>query len=85
MTPEEWSYHEASYRLDPWGDDWERSSMVATQIVNAIRGVMSGLAGKPLEDKNVMPHDALVPFRELRDMQKERLAATVAAYQRENG
>lgn len=51
----------AYYYRKPWGDDWEQASLVATQIINAIQSVATGMSGKRAKEKDMLKHDAFVP------------------------
>lgn len=52
-----WAY----YQIQPWGDDWERSSMIAAQISNCILAIGAAFGGK--KDQELLEIDALVPWR----------------------
>lgn len=85
LTPEEWSYHVASYRLDPTGNDWERSSMIAAALSNAIHMTASAFAGGRVDESAFIELDAFVPFRDFRDRQSERLEASLKQLESQRG
>lgn len=55
----EWA---AYFDIEPFGNEWERSSWGATAIVNEVRGIAAGLSGKSRETEFMDPDD-LVPGR----------------------
>jgi hypothetical protein len=74
ITPERWAYLKASYYLDPYGDDWERNSMIAAQIINSIRCALPGAQLKP---EDLLPNDIFVPNREYVDPKIAQLEAAL--------
>lgn len=69
-----WAY----YQCQPWGDDWERSSMLASQFTNVVAALASSFSGgqgksEPLEQ------DVFVPWRHLEKQQEENRKAIDAA------
>lgn len=62
LSTEEWAYWIASYRTDPWGDDWERTSVTTVELINAIGTIAAGLGGVQ-QAPDPMPSDLLVPYR----------------------
>ena len=73
------------YKLEPWGDDWERSSMIAAQLTNMVRCLASGFGGRSLEEKDLLPPDVFVPHRETADAEGEQLAASLKALKQLEG
>lgn len=63
LRPEEWAYWQASYRCDPWGDDWERTSVNTVELINSLQMLAHGLGGGKGDVPKPIPGDALVPFR----------------------
>lgn len=63
IEPWEWERLKASYRLDPYGDDWDRSSMIAAVVQNAITAIAQGMSGDRAKEVEPLPLDAFVPFR----------------------
>jgi hypothetical protein len=66
----------AYYRLEPWGDDWERTSIETVEVINAVQALAFGFSGGKGEPPKPIPSDALVPYREHRD---EELAGALQA------
>ena len=52
------------YKLEPFGDDWERSTAGPIEIVNAIHSLAHGFGGGKGEPPEPLPSDALVPHRD---------------------
>lgn len=70
-----WEY----YKLEPWGDDWERSSMIASQVLNT----MMAMAPRPDGDElDPLPPDAFVPYRTHKSKEQRTLEETAAALTR---
>lgn len=64
LTPEEWAYHRAEYRLHPWGNDYERTSLLLSHLLNFLmRMAPHGSSEEPIW----LPDDAFVPFRQHQD------------------
>lgn len=66
-----WEY----YQIQPWGDDWERTSVVAAQLTNCIVAMASAWGKKQVEPIEM---DAFVPWRKAAEHQAdmtEQLAA----------
>lgn len=63
------------FRLEPWGDDWERTAIVASTVANEIRAVQAGFGGGKFEP---IDSDALIPYR-LDDKIAEELDEQLAA------
>lgn len=61
------------WKLEPWGDEWERTSIGAMEIINAIRALAAGFGGG--EPPAPLPADSLVPFRHQHDPDKELRAS----------
>lgn len=51
------------YKLEPFGDDWERTTIGPIEIVNAIQSLAFGFGGGKGEPPEPIPCDALVPYR----------------------
>lgn len=70
---EEWWQY---YQIQPWGDDWERSSMIAAQISNCILAFASAFGGGRQQEP--IEIDAFVPWRHaaasVEDMQAQLAA-----------
>ena len=73
MTAEEWAYWVAEYRLHPWGDDYERTSLLLANILNTMIRMAPREAGN---EPMTIPDDAFVPYREHED---EKLAGELRA------
>ena len=71
MEPWEWERLKASYRLDPYGDDWDRTSLSTAEIINAIMAVARGLGGDKSRDCEPLPSDAFVPWRHIGDREAD--------------
>lgn len=69
-----WQY----YQCQPWGDDWERSSMVAAQLTNCIMamGASFGRGSKP----EWLEQDAFVPWRQADAVAEDKQKGIEAAY-----
>jgi hypothetical protein len=65
------------YQLEPWGDDWERSSMIAAVVSDAVRAAVATFAGNS-EPLKLTPTDQYVPWRAERRTEQE-LAAELDA------
>lgn len=76
---DEWLEYE---RINPSGDDWTRSSMIATQIINAITTAMAGFGGGRVSDRELLPVDAFVPHAAVAD---ENLRGAMAAIRAQEG
>lgn len=63
IEPWEWGRLKASYKLDPYGDDWDRTSLSTAEIINAIMAVARGFSGDKSQDVEPLPPDAFVPWR----------------------
>ena len=61
----------AYYHRRPWGDDWEQTSLMATQIINAIQSVAIGMSGKRAKESDMLKHDAFVPRQQADKPQKK--------------
>lgn len=70
LSPAELSYWKASYRLDPWGDDWERTSAMTAVIVNEMR--------RKEKDVELMELGELVPFRPKPNSMKRQLQKSLS-------
>lgn len=75
LSPQELAHWYAAYRLDPWGDDWERSSMIAAELINVVRCLAPGAE---IDADDLLPPDAFVPFRKHKS-KLESLAEEAAA------
>lgn len=64
----------ASYYLDPYGDDWERSSMSTVQVINTIR---SSVPGSRMTEADWWPDDLFVPYRIPKDSRIAQLEAAL--------
>ena len=69
-----WSY----YQCQPWGDDWERSSLIASQFTNCMTALASSFSGgqgkhEPLEQ------DVFVPWRYNEQQEEDKQQAIDAA------
>jgi len=53
--------HFEAYKLDPWGDDWERTSLLTSTLANLIQA----LAPRPegADPPEEIPLDAFMPYR----------------------
>lgn len=65
----------ASYILDPFGDDWQRTSTSTAAIVNAIAATARGFAGEDAPELVPFPDDFIVPYRVHLDPEDEQLEA----------
>lgn len=72
---EEWAAYHA---INPWGDDWERSSLVAARTINSLHGIAAGFGGKELDDSELIADDAFVP--KLRKKKKAKQATPATAF-----
>ncbi|MCA9232498.1 MAG: hypothetical protein KDA57_17750 [Planctomycetales bacterium] len=53
------SYHYST--LEPWGDDWERSSLITARLINSISAIAAGMSGTKLQEFDLIEDDAFVP------------------------
>ena len=71
--------------LEPWGDDWERSSLITARLINSLMQIAAGFGGKELSEMDAIDDDAFVPKRRLdtktkrQQAQDKALDAAVAA------
>jgi hypothetical protein len=77
VGPEEWAYMLASFKLDPYGDDWQRTSTSTAEIINAIMATARGFAGEDAEEMKPIPDDFIVPYREHEDPERAELEASL--------
>lgn len=64
------------YKLEPFGDDWERSTAGQIEIVNAIQSLAFGFGGGKGDPPKPIPWDAIVPYRhDGKEEQREALKA----------
>lgn len=70
---EEWWQY---YQIQPWGDDWERSSMIAAQISNCILAFASAFGGGKQQEP--IEIDAFVPWRHAEESEEDRQAQLAA-------
>ena len=49
--------------LEPWGDDWERSSLITARTLNTLHGIASSMGGKEISELDAIDDDAFVPKR----------------------
>ena len=68
-----WAY----YQLQPFGDDWERSSMVAAQISNCILAIASAFCGSGKKQEPI-EIDAFVPWRHAEEDAEDKQAQLAA-------
>lgn len=73
-----WQY----YQLQPWGDDWERTSLLSAQLTNVILA-MAGAFGKD-QSAEPLELDAFVPWRHA-DTQRAERRQELAALDRMEG
>jgi hypothetical protein len=66
----------AYYRQEPWGDDWERTSIQTVEVINSIQSFAFGFSGGKGDPPEPIPSDALVPYREHKD---QKLAEALQA------
>lgn len=85
LDPEEWAYWQASYRCDPWGDDWERTSTTTVELINAMNCLAHAMGGGKGEPPAPIPYDALVPFRERKDEELEESLQAVSVLEDQRG
>lgn len=69
---DEWLAYE---KLEPSGDDWERTSLLLSQLLNAIQGIAAGFGGGQAEP---IEWDHFVKFRSLEREKQERRKAIAA-------
>lgn len=50
------------YELEPWGDDWERTSMLISTMVNTLVSMAPRGENEPAPER--IPWDAFVPGRD---------------------
>lgn len=62
-------------KLEPSGDDWERTSLLLSQLLNAIQGVAAGFGGGKVEP---IEWDHFVKFRTGEREKQERRKAMQA-------
>lgn len=65
LTPGQFEESYYYHQLEPWGDDWERSSLIAARTINSIREIAAGFGGKGLDEKDAIEDDAFV--KKIRD------------------
>lgn len=73
---DEWIEYE---RINPSGDDWKRSSMIATQVINAIQQVAAAFGDARLGERDLLPLDAFVPHADRDDANLRGALAAVRA------
>lgn len=66
------------YRLEPWGDEWERTAIGATTVANEIRAISSAFGGGKFQPLEI---DMLIPYRceEARSQETEAAIAALDA------
>lgn len=75
----------ASYKIDPHGDDWQRTSTGTAAIVNAVNAVAMGLGGGDASSFVPIPDDFIVPYRERTDPEEEQMEASLNALEANRG
>lgn len=68
-----WEY----YKLEPWGDDHERTSLLTSTMVNVISSMAP--RGERDEAPEPLPVDAFVPFRKHKDPDVLKLKRSLKA------
>lgn len=71
----EWREYAA---LEPWGDDWERASLMTARLVNSIMSIAAGFAGSELSEMEAIEDDAFVPKRRKDMRTKKQILQDVA-------
>jgi hypothetical protein len=64
LTHEEWANWKAEFNLHPWGNDYERTSLHLSWLLNVIQRMAPGANGEELD---WIPDDAFVPGRKAKD------------------
>lgn len=66
-TLEPWQFEESYYysKLEPWGDDWERTSLTTARLINSIQAIAASISGEKLEPDNLLEDDDFV--KKIRD------------------
>lgn len=59
------------YQLEPFGDEWAQTSLIATEFGNVLLQIMAAFSGAQKEQIPIVPCDAFVPHR----YTKEQFAA----------
>lgn len=67
LTPTEWAYWCVSEKLDPDGGQRELASLVASQVINSIMSIGASFGGGTIDEADMLPADAFVPFRHGQD------------------
>lgn len=49
--------------LEPWGDDWERSSLITARTINTLHGIAAKVGGEEINELDLIDDDAFVPKR----------------------
>ena len=73
MTPDQFEGWYAAYRLSPWGDEYKRTSLIASEICNSIRGVAMGFGKQAMSEDDFLDLDHYVPKWFKKDEEPERL------------
>ncbi len=62
-TPQQFAEWQEFAALEPWGDDWERSSLIAARTINSVREIAAGFGGSKLSEDDFYDDDVFVPKR----------------------
>lgn len=75
LSPQEFIEWMAFERVEPFGQEWHQTSVIAAAVVNEIRGIAAGLGGQAMKEENAMDADHYVPGVAARKAADEAKAA----------
>jgi hypothetical protein len=78
LTPEDFEGWWQYYQCQPWGDDWERSSLIAAQFTNCMTALASSFSGNGAKHEP-LDQDAFVPWRHNEKQEEDKQKAIDAA------
>lgn len=72
MTPEEFEERLLAEELDPLDDSWRQTGTLAAAIVNTIRQLAAGLAGRNLRETDYASPDDFIPKLKVEEKTKTK-------------
>jgi hypothetical protein len=66
-----WEY----FKLEPWGDDWERTSLLTSTLVNVANSMAP--RGESEEAPEFIPPDAFMPYSERKPERNQLVEQTI--------
>lgn len=95
LTPSEFRERYAHYLIEPWGDEWEQTGMIAAQLNNIFAMYCAGKSGKAVHEAALKDSEDYIPVytigqtksreRKRRQQSADEMAARLTGLVKKNG